>query len=177
MTMTTQVITWVSTWLCFAASERMRPALSTDVAPMRLVIRWLIHLTKRASRIAPLMNSTISRPLLRSQSVMSLMGATSKAIASHRRTDAATPGRALLRWRHGRSAMLTTTAADGTDVRAFDEGRGPVILVLPGGMDDGRTWRKVAAALGARFRVLRLHRRRYRLDIPTRTPPTIAEEV
>jgi pimeloyl-ACP methyl ester carboxylesterase len=62
-------------------------------------------------------------------------------------------------------------------VRAFDEGRGPVILVLPGGMDDGRTWRKVAAALGARFRVLRLHRRRYRLDIPTRTPPTIAEEV
>jgi hypothetical protein len=46
MTMTTQVITWVSTWLCFAASERMRPALSTDVAPMRLVIRWLIHLTK-----------------------------------------------------------------------------------------------------------------------------------
>jgi pimeloyl-ACP methyl ester carboxylesterase len=73
--------------------------------------------------------------------------------------------------------MLTTTTADGTDVRAFDEGRGPVILVLHGGMDDGRTWRKVAAPLSARFRVLRLHRRRYRLDLPTRTPPTIAEEV
>jgi pimeloyl-ACP methyl ester carboxylesterase len=73
--------------------------------------------------------------------------------------------------------MLTATSADGTDVRAFDDGRGAVVLVLPGGMDDGRTWRKVAVRLSSRLRVVRLHRRRYRLDIPTRTPPTIAEEV
>jgi pimeloyl-ACP methyl ester carboxylesterase len=73
--------------------------------------------------------------------------------------------------------VLTTTSADGTDVRAFDDGQGPVVLILPGGMDDGRSWRRVAARLGPRFRVVRLHRRRYRLDIPTRSPATIAEEV
>jgi hypothetical protein len=32
---------------------------------------------------------------------------------------------------------LTTTAADGTTVRAFDEGQGPVILILHPGMDTG----------------------------------------
>jgi pimeloyl-ACP methyl ester carboxylesterase len=73
--------------------------------------------------------------------------------------------------------MLTTTSADGTSVRAFDEGRGPVILVLHGGMDDGQSWSNVAARLSRRFRVVRLHRRQYRLDITTGSPCSIAQEV
>jgi pimeloyl-ACP methyl ester carboxylesterase len=44
-------------------------------------------------------------------------------------------------------------------------------------MDDGRSWGKVAARLAPRFRVVRLHRRQYRLDIATGSPWTIAQEV
>lgn len=71
--------------------------------------------------------------------------------------------------------MLETTASDGTDVEAFDEGSGPVILVVPPGMDDGSGYARVAATLADRFRVLRLRRRQYRLDLPA--PVTIADEV
>jgi pimeloyl-ACP methyl ester carboxylesterase len=71
--------------------------------------------------------------------------------------------------------MFETTASDGTDVQAFNEGSGPVILVVPPGMDDGSGYAKVAAALADRFRVLRLRRRQYRLDLPA--PVTIPEEV
>lgn len=73
--------------------------------------------------------------------------------------------------------MITTTSADGTNVVAVDEGQGPVILVLHPGMDDGRSWGKVAARLAPRFRVVRPHRRQYRLDIATGSPSTIAQEV
>lgn len=73
--------------------------------------------------------------------------------------------------------MITTTAADGSSVRAYDEGQGPVILVLHGGMDDGESWARVAARLASRFRVLRLHRRQYRLDLKTGEACTMAEEV
>jgi pimeloyl-ACP methyl ester carboxylesterase len=55
--------------------------------------------------------------------------------------------------------MITTTAPDGSSVRAYDEGQGPVILFLHGGMDEGASWARVAARLRSRFRVLRLHRR------------------
>jgi hypothetical protein len=48
--------------------------------------------------------------------------------------------------------MITAQAADGSSVRAFDEGRGPVVLILHGGMDDGTSWRRVAARLVARAR-------------------------
>ncbi|MBM7783891.1 alpha/beta fold hydrolase [Tenggerimyces flavus] len=71
--------------------------------------------------------------------------------------------------------MLTTTAADGTEVRAYDEGEGPAILVLHAGMDDGTRWGRVAGLLADRFRVVRLIRRQYRLDLPG--PVTMAEEV
>jgi pimeloyl-ACP methyl ester carboxylesterase len=71
--------------------------------------------------------------------------------------------------------MLETTASDGTAVQAFDEGSGPVILVVPPGMDDGSGYAKVAAVLADRFRVLRLRRRQYRLDLPA--PVTIPDEV
>ncbi|TMR98048.1 alpha/beta fold hydrolase [Nonomuraea basaltis] len=72
--------------------------------------------------------------------------------------------------------MITTTAADGTEARAIDEGRGPVILVLHPGLDDGTSWRQVAARLTPRYRVVRPHRRRYRLDLTGR-PCTVEEEV
>ncbi|ONI85360.1 alpha/beta hydrolase [Actinosynnema sp. ALI-1.44] len=73
--------------------------------------------------------------------------------------------------------MITTTASDGSSVRAYDEGQGPVILLLHGGMDEGASWMRVAARLRSRFRVLRLHRRQYRLDLKTRGMCTMAEEV
>lgn len=71
--------------------------------------------------------------------------------------------------------MITTTSADGTNVRAIDEGQGRVILVLHPGLDDGKSWSKVAARLAKGYRVVRLHRRRYRLDITS--PCSIADEV
>lgn len=73
--------------------------------------------------------------------------------------------------------MITTTSADGTTVLAADEGRGPAVLVLHPGSDDGRTWGKVAGLLAARFRVVRLHRRQYRLDLTAGSPFSIAQEV
>jgi pimeloyl-ACP methyl ester carboxylesterase len=66
----------------------------------------------------------------------------------------------------GATMTITAIAADGTDVRAMDQGHGPVILVIHPGLDDGRSWGKVAAQLSPRFRVVRLVRRHYRLDVP-----------
>ncbi len=73
--------------------------------------------------------------------------------------------------------MITAQAADGSSVRAFDEGHGPVVLILHGGMDDGSSWRRVASRLAPRFRVLRLHRRQYRPDLTVGSACTMAEEV
>ena len=73
--------------------------------------------------------------------------------------------------------MITAQAADGSSVRAFDEGHGPVVLIVHGGMDDGGSWRRVAARLSPRFRVVRLHRRQYRADLTTASACTMAEEV
>lgn len=71
--------------------------------------------------------------------------------------------------------MLITTAPDGTQVRAIDEGQGPALLILHPGLDDGRSWDKVATLLKQSHRVVRLHRRQYRQDLPG--PATIAQEV
>lgn len=73
--------------------------------------------------------------------------------------------------------MLTTTSADGTEVRAFDEGHGPVILVLHPGLDDGSRWAKVAGALAKRYRVVRVQRRQYRLDLTDGRPWPFDREV
>ena len=43
--------------------------------------------------------------------------------------------------------MMTAVSADGTEVRAFDDGTGPAILVIHPGLDDGRSWAKVAAVM------------------------------
>ena len=85
------------------------------------------------------------------------------------------------RKRRGNVGTLTTTSADGTTVRALDEGQGPVILILHPGMETGTRYGKVAATLSKRFRVIRLHRRQYRLDLKkdprVGSPCTVAEEV
>ena len=73
--------------------------------------------------------------------------------------------------------MIKVASADGTDVHALDEGRGPVILVIHPGNDDGTSWRKVAARLSGRFRVVRIVRRQYRLDLPAPYPYSMAREV
>jgi pimeloyl-ACP methyl ester carboxylesterase len=78
--------------------------------------------------------------------------------------------------------MLTVTSADGTDVRAYDEGHGPAVVLLGPGLDEGTRCRKMAAILAKRFRVIRLHRRQYRLDLKADpklggSPCTVAQEV
>jgi pimeloyl-ACP methyl ester carboxylesterase len=77
--------------------------------------------------------------------------------------------------------LLTATAADGTSVRAEDEGAGQVILILHPGMTTAQSYTRVAAKLGRRYRVIRLYRRQYRLDLKTDprhgSPCTVADEV
>ncbi|GLZ76558.1 hypothetical protein Afil01_13650 [Actinorhabdospora filicis] len=70
--------------------------------------------------------------------------------------------------------MLTATAPDGTQIRAHDTGAGPAVLILGPGLDDGSRTKPLADRLAARHRVLRLQRRRYRLDLP---PCALADEV
>ncbi len=76
--------------------------------------------------------------------------------------------------------MFTTVSADGTEVRAYDDGQGPPIVMVGPGLDDGTRLQKVATLLSGRFRVLRLHRRQYRLDLKTDlrqgSPCSVAEE-
>lgn len=76
--------------------------------------------------------------------------------------------------------MLVVSSADGVDVRAYDEGSGHPILIIGPGLDEGTRTKKLAAVLARRFRVLRLHRRQYRLDLKATTdgtPHSVAQEV
>jgi pimeloyl-ACP methyl ester carboxylesterase len=73
------------------------------------------------------------------------------------------------------AAGVIAVAPDGVEIRATQLGEGPPLLILPPGMDDGRGYRKVAARLATRHRVVVLHRRQYRLDLPR--PASMAEEV
>lgn len=73
--------------------------------------------------------------------------------------------------------MQAVISADGIDVAVREGGKGPVILMVHPGLDDGTRSRKLAALLARRFRVLRLHRRQYRLDLKADgTPCSIAQE-
>jgi len=72
---------------------------------------------------------------------------------------------------------IAALAPDGTGIRTFDEGAGPVILVIHPGLDDGRSWGKVAAQLSSRYRVVRMVRRHYRLDLPVTDGYSISREV
>ena len=77
--------------------------------------------------------------------------------------------------RRGKQKMITAASVDGTDVRAFDDGSGPAILVVHPGLDDGRSWAKVSSRLSRSFRVIRIVRRHYRLDLPAAAYSITAE--
>jgi pimeloyl-ACP methyl ester carboxylesterase len=61
---------------------------------------------------------------------------------------------------------MTIKSSDGVDVVVTEEGEGPSILVLHGGMSDETPWAKVAAELAPHFRVTRIRRRLYRPELP-----------
>ena len=61
---------------------------------------------------------------------------------------------------------MTIRSRDGADVVVIQEGSGPSILVLHGGMSDEAPWAKVAAELAPEFRVTRIRRRLYRPELP-----------
>lgn len=72
---------------------------------------------------------------------------------------------------------VLASAADGSEIRGFDEGSGPPIIVLHPGMDDGTSWNRVAARLAPCFRVLRPHRRTYRLDLDADARDSMEKEI
>ncbi|HEX7658566.1 MAG TPA: alpha/beta hydrolase [Pseudonocardiaceae bacterium] len=73
---------------------------------------------------------------------------------------------------------ITLATVGDTDVRGYDQGRGPVVLIVGPGLDDGTHTAKLAEILAPRFRVLRLHRRQYRLDLKaTGASCSVAQEV
>jgi pimeloyl-ACP methyl ester carboxylesterase len=74
--------------------------------------------------------------------------------------------------------LITAGLADGSNALARDNGgSGPSILIVHGGFDDGSSWLRVAARLSGRFRVVRMVRRQYRLDLPEMSPYSIETEV
>ena len=66
---------------------------------------------------------------------------------------------------------------DGTEVITVDEGAGLVLVVLHGGLSDESAWSKVAALMVDRFRVIRIRRRLYRLELPADPSTDYAREV
>jgi pimeloyl-ACP methyl ester carboxylesterase len=70
---------------------------------------------------------------------------------------------------------LVATGPDGTEVRATDQGAGPTVLVVHGGLDSPSSWQRVARQLAGRYRLLALDRRQYRADLAG-TRWTIADE-
>lgn len=69
--------------------------------------------------------------------------------------------------------VISVRSSDGRTIEAFDDGAGPAIVIIHGGMDDGLVWKKVADRLSNGCRVVRLRRRPYGLRAPT----TMAQEV
>ena len=76
------------------------------------------------------------------------------------------------------SAVLRRLAtADPAGVVYEDEGSGPVVLVVHGGLSDESAWAKVAAELVPSFRVVRIRRRVYRTELPADPATDFALEV
>ncbi len=73
--------------------------------------------------------------------------------------------------------FITIISEDGTDVIVTEEGHGPPILVIHGGMSDESPWAKVAAALARDFHVVRIRRRLYRVELPADPATDFALEV
>ena len=72
---------------------------------------------------------------------------------------------------------MAIRSADGTDVVVTEDGSGPAILVVHGGMSDESAWAKVAAELAPRFHVLRIRRRLYRPELPADPASDFEREV
>jgi len=72
---------------------------------------------------------------------------------------------------------MTIRSSDGVDVVVTEDGSGPAILVVHGGMSDETPWAKVAAELAPRYRVLRVRRRLYRPELPADPATDFALEV
>ena len=66
---------------------------------------------------------------------------------------------------------------DPAGVVYADEGSGPVVLVVHGGLSDESAWAKVAAELTPAFRVVRIRRRLYRTELPADPATDFAREV
>jgi pimeloyl-ACP methyl ester carboxylesterase len=58
-----------------------------------------------------------------------------------------------------------------------DEGTGPLVLVVHGGLSDESAWAKVATELTPSFRVVRIRRRIYRFELPADPATDVAHEV
>lgn len=72
---------------------------------------------------------------------------------------------------------MTAESADGCTVSAYDEGHGRVTVIINGaGLDDGRGYARLAAALKDTHRVLRLTRRQYRTDNERWQPVNVRDE-
>lgn len=66
---------------------------------------------------------------------------------------------------------------DGAEIIYADEGSGPAMLIVHGGLSDESAWDRVARELAPNFRVLRIRRRLYRTDLPADPTTSIASEV
>lgn len=72
---------------------------------------------------------------------------------------------------------MTIDSADGTDVVLVEEGDGPTILIVHGGMSDESPWAVVAGQLARDFHVVRIRRRLYRLELPADPATNYTHEV
>ena len=78
---------------------------------------------------------------------------------------------------HEGAQQLIGESADGCPVSAYDEGHGPVtVIITGGGLDDGRGYARLAAHLKNTNRVLRVTRRQYRADNERWQPVEIVDE-
>src|SRR4051794_6743837 len=77
----------------------------------------------------------------------------------------------------GAAKQLTATSADGCPITAYEEGSGPVtVIIAGGGLDDGRGYARLAARLKSTNRVVRLTRRGYRTDVARWRPVEVKDE-
>jgi pimeloyl-ACP methyl ester carboxylesterase len=72
---------------------------------------------------------------------------------------------------------MTIHSADGTDVVLAEEGEGPTVMIVHGGMSDETPWAAVAGELARSFHVVRIRRRLYRLELTPDPATNFAREV
>jgi pimeloyl-ACP methyl ester carboxylesterase len=75
------------------------------------------------------------------------------------------------------SVLRRLATDDRAGVVYADEGSGPVVLVVHGGLSDERAWAEVADELTPSLRVVRIRRRLYRTDLPADPATDVAREV